>query len=88
MTDEFLFARFVDDPDKLMELLAAYKERRDAEPGITFNTDAGFLSVDQVEPEPSEAATPSEPEPSAATTRSHTGLFWFVTDPKLKGATT
>jgi len=38
------------------------------------------------EPESPATTTRVEPEPSEATTRSRTDLFWFVEDPKIKGA--
>lgn len=63
------------------------------EPAPVVNVNVEPLREEtSLEPEPSEAATPetpgisTEPEPPAATTRSRTSLFWFVEDPKLKGA--
>jgi HK97 family phage prohead protease len=66
MTDEFLFGKFIDDPERLTELLQAFKERTIVEP----------------EPPEAATPTTTpdtEPEPSAATTRApartKTGLY-------------
>jgi len=58
LTDDFLFARFVDDPERLMALLDAYRNRQmEPEPS------------EATTPEEPPAAERKEPEPSAATTR-------------------
>jgi phage head maturation protease len=54
MTDEFLFGQFVDDPDRLREILEVLAERRVAEPDPS---------------EEATPPVSKEPEPSAATTR-------------------
>jgi phage head maturation protease len=56
LTDEFLFGEFVDDPDRLLELIEAFKERRVMEP------EPSAATTPTITPD-------TEPEPSAATTR-------------------
>jgi hypothetical protein len=53
LTDEFLFGEFVDDPDRLLELVEAYKARMESEPSAATTP----------------PAPDTESEPSAATTR-------------------
>jgi HK97 family phage prohead protease len=65
LTDEFLFGEFIDEPERLTELLQAFKDRKIMEPEP---------------PEAATPTTPdTEPEPSAATTRApartKTGLY-------------
>ena len=93
MTDEFVFGRFVDDPERLQQLLEEERRLR-RRPRITVtygnhpeNAATSTVEVQRdnntVEPEPSEATTPNEtpePEPSEATTRREPG----ATTPKFK----
>lgn len=90
MTDEFTFGRFVDDPDRLQQLLEEERRLRRA-PRVTVtygkNTPTTTSTEQAVadearetpEPEPSEATTPNdvvaEPEPSEATTRREPGAI-------------
>ncbi len=63
MTDEFLFGRFVDDPERLAELLAMYHQMRNAEPDPSEDTTPD--ADEQIEPEPSAATTRAKRGPKA-----------------------
>lgn len=86
LTDEFLFGRYIDDPERLAELIAAYKARTSFAVTTTAANDSnsGVTVTPDVEPGRSDDTTPpQEPEPSEATTHSTSrGLFWFVETPK------
>ncbi len=75
MTDEFLFAALIEDPERLRELLR------------TARIDLAEI-LQAPEPDAPERTTPEtdepgiEPEPSGATTHSDRGLFWFTDTPK------
>jgi len=63
LTDDILFAKFVDDPERLMALLEAYKNRQmESEPSEA--TTPAVEVIDEVHHQQRK-----EPEPSAATTR-------------------
>ncbi len=74
MTDEFLFGQFVDDPDRLREILELLAERRVAEPASSedatpFVISTVLLDGETVTKSVLNHAKRKEPEPSAATTR-------------------
>ncbi len=98
MTDEFLAAQLFEN-DAVVDRLAEKLAQKTRTFSVSFNGTKVTNQVSEpeqvpedradeeiVEPEQSAATTPAEPEPSEATTRSETSLFWFVADPKLKGA--
>lgn len=82
MTDEFLFGRFTEDPERLAELIANERRLR-REPRVTVTYGNNVTSTNnttfaeaRVEPDPPEDTTPppaDEPEPPAATTRDEPG---------------
>ena len=72
MTDEFLFGRFIEDPERLSELLQEQRRlRREPRVTVTYGRNLGDttpVSTDEsveetrtTEPEPSEATTPEQP---------------------------
>ncbi len=70
LTDDFLFSQFIDDPDRLAELIEAFKQRRDAEPEPSeATTPTEGLGAAVAEASANFRGMKSEPEPSAATTR-------------------
>jgi HK97 family phage prohead protease len=78
LTDEFLFGKYVGDPERLAELIE--EERRlKSRPRVTvtYGDKIADTVEERVEPDPSEETTPPpaavEPEPSAATTRQEPG---------------
>jgi phage head maturation protease len=70
MTDEFMFDRLIEDPERMRELAARFgltALEPDPSGGTTPNNS-------------------KEPEPSEATTRSGRGLYWFAAPPSKTGA--
>lgn len=102
LTDEFVMARFLDDPDRLAQLIEALKPR--ATTSVFISDGRNWQRKSDTEPDPPEDTTPpnndrndepdppedttpdAEPEPSEATTHSDSRSLFWFAEDPTKGA--